>query len=221
MKYKEELRNKLQELRHSKIEVEKQMLDLYLKVIRKNEANLPALIKKSLEDALSKNNDLQEWEDKFCISDATFDVLWAAPDENSKLRHKAIQQYLEETLTAMDLTFLKRAVTVERFRKNFFTSMIAKLIGLRTTYCISLWTISLQADLYDDSVQEAAERFIVRIKSGVLKPTEEPGAYFRRTAKENGFTPKQALENIERIHTGQDPKYIKIERKQNGKQSTR
>jgi hypothetical protein len=203
--------------------IKEQIINLLNKQIsRALTASMPNF-KEDIEKQLDENPTRGSVNYTFCIGDEIFDVI-DMREQDHELRLEAFTSAVITEIKALGWDDFRIKSRVERSR------YIARLIGIRTYYAVEVsLPITMSTDDMDLLTQFginsmiAASKFIDRIKTGVLKPTEEPGAHFRRLAEKAGVTPKEALEDVERIHTGQAPRYIKIEKGANehGSKNTR
>lgn len=215
--YHEELVEKLTRLQNARTSIRSEMCKAYAAVLKKPGDELIEEFKQDLESVLNNDPQADSFIAVYIVSDEVFDFL-DVPEEDYSIKAEAIANVVEAKLAELGLSFMNVKITSSRLRTNWFSRMIkALLIGsFRSYYTITIECILLQkhlsGQLEGHKTQDASKRFIGRIKDGTLRQRLEPGEVFRQMARENGVTTKQVAEDVERVHTGQTPKYIKIER---------
>lgn len=222
--YREELSDLSARVVNARVVIKEQIIALLNKQIQRAIALCIPDFKRSIEEQLNADPAISQVRYTFCIGDEVFDPI-DLKEKDLELRLEAFTSAVIAEMKALGWEDFRISARMERAR------FIPRLIGVRTYYAVKVALpitmsesdMKLLAGFGLDSMI-AASKFIDRIKTGVLKPTEEPGAHFRRLAAEEGITAKQAAEDVEQVHTGQPPEYIKIDRKganEHGNETTR
>lgn len=212
VKYRDSLAERVERLKTAKALIEGQMIDLLKDRIRKAVDKQIVVFKEDAEAALNENPNKTSIDDAFWICDDVFDPI-DEKEENQELRLEALISVVFERLKDLGWEDFRYKAKTERAR------LFGRLLGIRTHYIVEV-ELPLSMSVMDMELlnkfgmngMQSSKQFIDRIKTGVLRPSEDPTSRFTRMAKEAGVTPGQAHEDVERVHTGQSPKYIKIER---------